>query len=129
MPAALVVMLSLAAPPLVGIVCGLLCETMPPAEPAHHAEAVAHAHHGHLPGVPAADVADTRLVGEHVCDHGLGVVELYAPSGEQRIPLPDVAATADLVAGPHALRPLVTPWSQPLASVLGPPTRSPVLRI
>ena len=130
MPAVLVVMLSLVAPPLVGIACGLMCDTGHP-----HSSAGAHhdPHDGATTG-HAHDMADTTglagavLTGEHVCDHGLGVVDVFGPSGEKRSPLPSVAAVLLPTAAPAAGTAVAT-WSQPLERVLGPPTRSPVLRI
>ena len=125
-PAALVVMLGLAAPPLVGIVCGLMCDAghagHVPVAGAHDGAAPGHAH-----GVAAS--AGPVLIGEHVCDHGLGVVDLYGPSIGSRAPLPSLAASPVSVPAPGAPALATAPWSQPLERVLGPPSRSPVLRV
>ena len=123
--AAFVAMMSLAAPPLVGIVCGLLCESG-----SHHQVAVGPSGHGaaHAAHHPGGSTPVT-LVGDHVCDHGLGVVDLFGPSHGQRTPLPQVTAAEMPVPAIAAARPVFTPWGQPLERVLGPPPRSPVLRI
>ncbi len=124
MPAALAVVLSLSAPPLVGIICGLVCTSdhQQPVQAAQH-------HHHTAPGGPHDEGAPVRLVGHHVCDHGLGVVDTYSPSTGWRSPLPSVTALAVSSPNQPMLTLAATPWGQPLERVLGPPTRSPVLRI
>jgi hypothetical protein len=118
------VILSLAAPPLVGIVCGLVCESghHHPVEAAHHHQG---GDHQHGTGMPAP----AHLVGGHVCDHGLGVIDVYGPSNPPRASLLSMAASLTAMPALLAQEPATAPWNQPLERVLGPPTRSPVLRI
>jgi hypothetical protein len=121
--AALVVMLTLVAPPLVGIACGVWCE-------AGHGGHGTVASHDHVPTGHRhhAAPAGVSLVGEHVCDHGLGLVDVYGPSNGPRTPVPAVAFVTGVPAD-DVLALAVLPWGHVLERAVGPPTRSPVLRI
>ncbi len=125
---ALVVMLSLTAPPFVGLVCAWMC-----AHEAQHGTAAA-AHHGthdatqqHGAAAPAAVLS----AGHASCDHDLGVVRIFRPSGEHRAQAPDV------VQARGTETPLVVSlaghpaggWSPPGDRARSSPPRSLVLRI
>ena len=124
---ALVVVLSLTAPPFVGLVCAWMC-----AHEAHHGTAAAH--HGahdatHQHG--EADPAAVLIAGHTSCDHDLGVVRLFRPSGEHRTQAP-VAVHALCTETPAAVSLAGHPaggWSPPDDRALSPPHRSLVLRI
>ena len=119
-PAAIVVVLSLAAPALVA--CILAC-TMG----GHHAMGLAGHHHADM------STTDVRVSGDHACDHDVGAIEPYGPTTKQRFGRPDCVLLS------QAFTQVVASISDPLVSVdgrsppgdlgLAPPDRSLVLLI
>ena len=70
--AALFVVLSLMAPPLVGLACVWACAVGAP-----HSIAAGHDHAG-------MNMAGPTLSGHHACAHDVGTVELFSPTAERR---------------------------------------------
>jgi len=121
---ALLVVLSLTAPPMASLVCAWVC--------AHetHGE-MAGAGHDHHAGMTMSDVA---VAGQDVCHHEFLTVQLFSPSAERHAPAPAVHVVAAVSDTPDVLgSPLderfVAAWSPPDGWALSPPARSPVLRI
>ena len=69
------VVLSLTAPPVVGLACAWACTD--------HSEQAAGHSHGDM------DVADAQIAGRHACSHDFPTVELYSPATERLLAAPD----------------------------------------
>ena len=119
--AVIVVVLTLTAPSVVGVVCGLTC-----AAGAQHAMVTAGHHQAGM------DMAGQRMTGHHICSHDVASVELYSRTAKR---LPGAADEVLSVVFSRALmavlaqRSPVAVWNPPDDKDVSPPTRSLILRI
>ena len=114
----IVVVLTLTAPSVVGVVCGLTC--------AQHAMVTAGHHQAGM------DMAGQRMTGHHICSHDVASVELYSRTAKRLPAAADevlsVVFSRALMAVP-AQRSPVAVWNPPDDTGVSPPTRSLILRI
>ena len=119
--AVIVVVLTLTAPSVVGVVCGLTC-----AAGAQHVMVTAGHHQAGM------DMAGQRMTGHHICSHDVASVELYSRTAKR---LPGAADEVLSVVFSRALmavlaqRSPVAVWNPPDDKDVSPPTRSLILRI
>ena len=105
--AVIVVVLTLTAPSVVGVVCGLTC-----AAGAQHAMVTAGHHQAGM------DMAGQRMTGHHICSHDVASVELYSRTAKR---LPGAADEVLSVVFSRALMAVLAQRS-PVA-VWNPPRR------
>ena len=117
----IVVVLTLTAPFVVGVVCGLTC-----AAGAQHAMVTAGHHQAGM------DMAGQRMTGHHICSHDVASVELYSRTAKRLPAAADevlsVVFSRALMAVP-AQRSPVAVWNPPGDTGVSPPTRSLILRV